>query len=399
MSQSSPAGPSRAVRATPTPAPAPRKHLIQDGDGPTKAPSPRVIKPKKSRTPLSERLPEGVYDNRPRYKRFVFHWLYFWAWARLGLYKTKLPAPKVSLREQFDRNDQTLFDLGQRKEGFGAGANSKGGAGKTPFCSWVIVTVDHHTKKSTLLLEANENAGNGAATLGVDRSNTLTLRSYLASLESFDSHDALDGALGHHRHTSTAVIASDPNSNLRITGRKYVEGALNAKRCYRFVMQDLGNGLGNQANLGAMRVASVPFVVASIAKPTSFTDADSTYAAYRDRYKLADKMVDKAIPVFLGVKRRQLPKLIEQHDFSFDADRIRLVSYDRYMARENVVDLRKLRLRTRVDLQKIAIEWLEKSPDVDEPTIVNVDLEFEAYEDDTEYEDTATASGPILRGM
>jgi len=369
------------------------------GDGTVKKSSPRIDKPKKVRVPLSERLPSGVYDNRPRYKRFVLHWLYFWAWARLGLYRlNRVPTPSVSLREQFDRNDQMLFDLGQRKEGFGAGANSKGGAGKTPFCAWVIVTVDHHTKKSTLLLEANENAGNGAATLGVDRSDTLTLRSYLASLDSFDSHDALDGALGHHRHTSTAVIASDPNSNLRITGKKYVEGALNAKRCYRFVMQDLGNGLGNQANLGAMRVATVPFVVASVAKPTSFTDADSTYAAYRDRYKLEEKMVDKAIPVFLGVKRRQLAKLIEQHGFSFDTDRIRLVSFDRYMARENVVDLRKLRLRTRVDLQYVAIEWLEKSPDVDEPTIVDVDLEFEVYEDDTEFDETPS-SGAILREL
>ncbi len=350
----------------------------------------RMKPPKRQKSPklpLSERLPEGVYDSRPRYKRFVLHWLYFWTYARLGLYRLKFaPRPIVSLREQFDRNDRVIFDLASRKRACGATANSKGGAGKTPTATNLIATLDEHGKKSTLLIEANENAGNAAAMLGVDRDETLTLRAYLASLEAFGNHDALDSALGHHRHTSVAVIASDPNSNRSITGKRYVEGAINATRCYRAVMQDLGNGLANQSNLGAMRVATVPFVVACAAKPTSFSDADSTFVAYRDGHKLNDKMVNKTIVVFLGIKRRELPKLMEQYGFSFALEQIMTISYDRHMAKENPVDLAKLRLRTRVELQRIVIRWLEQSPDKTDPVLRSVEEVFEEYSDDTEFD-------------
>ena len=383
----SPAGRSRLVRQNPraeepqAPAPA-----APGSEPPSPAPVPKVRKTTPPKPPLSERLPEGVYANRPRQKRYVLHWLYFWAYARLGLYKLParlIPVPRRSRREYRDYLIGRVHGLVQLKQLIYAVLNSKGGAGKTPISSWLIAVIKRFGHRASLMMEANENAGNGAYMLDVDVEDTLTLREYLANADTLSDHRLLDNELGHHSQTGVAVIASDQNTGYRITGKSYMAGGLNAARCYPFVGQDCGNGLFNQSNLGAVRLADVLLFAACIAKPSSYRDASSTYRAYREKpqLKLEDKVNDQSLMVLLGNRPKDVPRLMEKYRFPCRPEQIKLIPKDPYMVSEEPVDLNKIRLKTLIALLELAVAVLELAPDKEEPALDDLANHFEEYEE------------------
>ena len=339
--------------------------------------------PKPPKVPLSERLPSGVYDARPQRKLFVLHWAYFWLWARLGLYKTKLPKPRPALREYRDRLIDTVDESVQVKQLIYAVLNSKGGAGKTPITTWLMEVIKCYGKRASLVLEANEKAGNAAYMLSVDVNNTLTLRQYIANLLEFTSHSVLDNKLGHDPHERVAVIASDQNANLQIKGSDYIAAGLNAARCYPFVGQDAGNGLYNQSNLGAVQISDVLLFAACVAKPSSYRDMQSTFAAYRNhpQLNLKEKVEERSLVVLLGNSPKQVPQIIEEYRLECRPEQIKLIPKDEYMLSEKPVNLKKIKLKTLIALLELAKAALELAPDTEEPRLNDLSNHFVAYED------------------
>lgn len=321
---------------------------------------PRRQKP--PRKPLSERLPEGVYEARPRQKRYVLHWLYFWAWARLGLYKAGLPVPRPAVREQIKRNFAELFELGKTRQPVVACLNSKGGAGKTALATWLAVLIKLATLRTVVAVDANENKGGTAARLGIDREKTVQLRTFLRFEKELSTAAAINQALASHVGSGVLVIASEAADKTYFSQKLFERRMTTLHQQGHTLMLDVGNGIPHAANRGSVAIADVLVFPATTMQADSFEDAEDTrvrYAANEQHYGFTEK-VERGLIVLLGVSEKERLEHIDH--YGWKPDRVFRVPKDRFMIGKHVVTWRRINRRTQLALSEIAVEILRTAP-------------------------------------
>jgi MinD-like ATPase involved in chromosome partitioning or flagellar assembly len=322
----------------------------------------RPVVPKPPKAPLSERLPPGVYENRPRYKRFVLHWLYFWAWARLGLYKTKLPMPRPAVREQIRRNFDEIRKLAETRQPIIACVNSKGGSGKSAMSTWLAALIWHATKRAVVAADANENKGSTAARFGVDREKTLQLRTFLRYEKELSTAAAINDALAQHPGSGVLVLASEAADKTIFSQRLFERRMRTLHTACHTLVLDAGNGIPHNANRGSVAIADVLIFPATIKQPDSFEDAHDTrrrYASTDAHYGFGDKVEQGIVPL-LGVSEKQRLEYIER--FDWNPDKVFRVPEDPFMVGEHIVDWFRLRPRTQLALTEVAKAIFQTAP-------------------------------------
>jgi MinD-like ATPase involved in chromosome partitioning or flagellar assembly len=331
---------------------------------------------KPPKKPLTERLPAGVYDNRPRDKRFVLHWLYFWFYARTGLYKiSKAPMPRAAKNElatrELTRVEHLITEefaqlekLAKTHQPIIACLNSKGGAGKTVVATWLAVLIKLATLRSTIIVDANENKGGTSMRLGVVRTATLMLREFLNNAEKFSTHDTLNQALASHTGSGVLVISSEANKKGGFSQTLFVERIRSLHAADHTTVLDVGNGIPYPANRGSVVAADVLVFVATIKQPDSFEDLNDTriaYAADEQHYRFGDK-VENGIVVLLGVTESERLEYIAT--YGWNSDKVFVVPEDPFMVGMHVVTWEKIRPDTQLALARIARAIFETSPEV-----------------------------------
>lgn len=317
---------------------------------------------KQPRKPLSERLPQGAYDARPRQKRYVLHWLYFWVWARLGLYKAGLPAPKPAAREQIRRNFAELYELSKTRQPVVACLNSKGGAGKTALATWLSVLIKLATLRVVVAVDANENKGGTAARLGVNREETVQLRTFLRFEKELSTADAINQALASHDGSGVLVVASEAADKTYFSQKLFERRMTTLHQQGHTLVLDVGNGIPHAANRGSVAIADVLVFPATTMQADSFEDAEDTrvrYAASEQHYGFGEK-VERGLIVLLGVSEKE--RLEHINLYGWNPNRVFRVPKDKFMIGKHVVTWRKINRHTQLALSEIAVEILRTAP-------------------------------------
>lgn len=270
-------------------------------------------KPKKpTKVPLSERLPEGAYDNRPREKKYFLQWLYFWAWAMLGLYTiTSLPVPKPSVREMIERHRVGLQQDAEETQLKTVTVNQKGGTGKTPVATAVAATIARVTQQFTLLVDANQTKGNTASRIGVK--HTMSIREAVVLFEEqFEkiaiTHEWAIRVFRRHPapgYGSLRVITSDDHNQrkTRLGYSRVLSFFRGIKSAVAHMVFDCGNTTDGAATRAAVEFADVPMFVARLSLENSLTDLLDTINHYRDT---APDKVENAMIVIVDHRRYRL---------------------------------------------------------------------------------------------
>ncbi len=371
MSDRSPAGATRAVRENPdSSVPTRRRHLTNTGEDSQPKPVPHTVKrrtakaSKPPRTPLADQLPVGAYDNRPRYKRYPFHWLYFWMWARLGLHKTKLPAPRPAVRESIDRNFAELYQLAKQKQPIVASVNSKGGAGKTALSTWMAVLIKLATMRTVYAVDANENKGGTASRLGINRNDTVQLRSFLKFEKELSDSNSINQALASHDGSGVLVVASEAADATFFSQGLFERRMRTLHRAGHTLVLDAGNGIPHAANRGSVAIADVLLFPATVRQPDSFGDLEDTrdrYAITNRHYGFGDK-VEAGIIVLMGVSKKERLKCIDE--YGWNPDNVFRVQKDGFMMGKHVVDWNRIKPKTQLDLSNVAVAIFRTASDV-----------------------------------
>lgn len=336
---------------------------------------PRQLKERKtkSRRPtLAERLPAGVYEQRPRYKRYVLHWAYFWVYASLRLYKIKAPVPRPAVRELIKRNFALLLEFAKTRQPIIAVVNSKGGAGKTVVSTWLAVLIKLATDRVVYIVDANENKGGTASRLGIRRENTVQLRTFLRFEKELSRADQINDALAAHEGSGVLCVASEAADKTFFSQSLFETRMKTLKRAGHTLVLDAGNGIPHAANRGSVAVADVIVTPATTKQEDSFEDAKDTrlkYASDEVNYRFGRKVEEGIIPL-LGVSEAQRLHYIEE--YGWNPDKVFRIPEDPFMVRKHIVTWSRIRPKTKLALTNVAVAIFQAAP-VREPWNIQTD--------------------------
>lgn len=327
---------------------------------------PRKLKERKtksSRPTLAERLPEGVYEQRPLQKRYVLHWAYFWIYAGLRLYKLHAPVPQPAVRELIRRNFALLLEFAKTRQPIIAVVNSKGGAGKTAVSTWLAVLIKLATLRAVYIVDANENKGGTARRLGIRREDTVQLRTFLRFEKELSTADQINDALACHASSGVLCIASEAADKTFFAQSLFERRMRTLKQAGHTLVLDVGNGIPYAANRGSVAVADVLLFPATVMQADSFEDANDTrvrYASNEPNYRFGDKVEQGIIPL-LGVSESERLQHIEE--FGWNPEKVFRIPEDPFMVRKHVVTWRRLRRKTQLALTDVAVAIFQATPE------------------------------------
>lgn len=206
--------------------------------------------------------------------------------------------------------------------------NQKGGSGKTALAVSLVMMFAHVLKRHFTAVDANENAGNTAARLGIRRRDTILLREFLEVCESLVTLETFTGAVAWHPETGVSVIASDDKSNVPFPRYRFERGLQIAKQNSHGVICDCGNGLRYPAVMGSVRLADNLLFAGNVNMANSIDGIESTMARFSEWFP---GKVERGIIVIFGERLRRRSQYARQ--FNRPIERVFLMPRNRIMSK------------------------------------------------------------------
>lgn len=351
MSQQTPpssAGGPRAVRQTVVPqrAPSTPPHLIgRDSEGRLVAPQPRPRQPRVPRKGrekgekrgfeqrMRSKLPEGVYDQRPRMKRYVLHWAYFWVYTLLDLHiGTHLPTPRASHAERQLIMSKALRIDRKRLHIVDVFAGEKGGVGKTTNGVASAATEALVTGALCLVFDNNQTRGTTASAVGVTQ--TLSVRQLIQINEKWPellTTDWLTTHLGVHPvygnlFVVTSDIAKDRKKYPVISEERVARLIAKLSECFERIMFDQGNNPEMPAQVAAVKAAKVLRFVFDPRVDNAIQNCIDTMDYYRD---IVPEKVQNAVLVVSAHRRSDMDASYYASLFDIPVEQVVLMPFER----------------------------------------------------------------------
>lgn len=237
---------------------------------------------------IEERLPAGVYANRPQAKGYSkLHWTWFWVYVWLRLYKLRVVSPpSVSTREMIARHKLGIMQDAEKTQLTAVTVNQKGGTGKTPVATAVAALFAWVTQQATLLVDANQTKGNTASRIGVK--STMAIREAVGLFEQTRSipYEVLVRVFARHPaagYGSLRVIDSDTHEGrkVRLGYPRVLAFFRGIKPAMHSMIFDCGNTTDGAPTRAAVEFADVPMFVARLSQENALTDCLDTMNHYR----------------------------------------------------------------------------------------------------------------------
>jgi MinD-like ATPase involved in chromosome partitioning or flagellar assembly len=301
---------------------------------------------------LVNRLPEGLWENRPQQKKFLLHWLYFWTYVRLGLYKiTRVPPPRPALSELIMREDIKQFELRQTRRGEIGVFGLKGGVGKSTVVSIIAWYSAKLSFLPTLLMDSRNKPGDLADRLGiwvrgkalhVAAYTTITLRQALDlyTQGTFREATVTQTIIGSIYGVKLDIVAADtetagPDLFVDVPTFDAMTDQFDAH--YPLVFHECSDDLGHPLDLALMGRVDVPIFVHNTDMQSSAKNLITqlrTYCSQRGGSHEADIREHGHLVVLATRSKHTAAEFSQLTGGLIPPERVFLVPYSRYFRQD-----------------------------------------------------------------